>query len=95
MYVSMCMHVCVGAVYVDHKSTLGIFLNHSPPYLLRQGLSLTLTLADSARLVANESQEPPVSDPSTGAAGIRLAFYMGAGDRYLGPQGCMRYYFTD
>lgn len=36
---------------------VGVFLNHSQPYFLRQSPSLILELTDSGRL-ANECQEP-------------------------------------
>lgn len=46
--------VSVWGAYVctrgGQRSTVYVFLNHTPPKFLRQGLSLTLKLADVSRL---------------------------------------------
>lgn len=57
VYVCMCM--CGG-----QKSMVGVFLNHSQAYFLRQSPSLILELTDSGRL-ANECQEPTCLLPTS------------------------------
>lgn len=43
------------------KVDISVFLNYSPPYLLRHDLSVNLELADSARLVGRDPLDLPVT----------------------------------
>lgn len=61
MCVCMCTHMFVHggmcALYAqgDKRLMLDVFLNCSSPYLLRQGLSLSLELDNSARLAGQRA----------------------------------------
>lgn len=46
----MFLWVCMCAVYGGHRLIYGAFLSHFPPYFLRHGLLLSLTLSSQARL---------------------------------------------
>lgn len=54
---SECGFVCV--VYGEWRSTSNVDHYHSPPYFLRQGLSLSLTITDWLDWLANEPKESP------------------------------------
>lgn len=66
MYSYAYTHVATGTLPCTFQRggqgvTLGIFLYHSLPYLLRQGLSLKLELAVSARLAGQRLKSAFVS----------------------------------
>jgi hypothetical protein len=54
VYAHGCVHVLE-----DQRSTSGVFLDHTPPYFLRQGLSLTLDLIFAAMLASQGSLISP------------------------------------
>lgn len=56
-YFYVCVHVCVLACE-GQTLTLGVFLSDSPPYFLRQGISLNTEFTDSARMAGHELQGP-------------------------------------
>lgn len=59
---NMCIHERV-CVCEDQRPTSTVFLNFlSPPYILRQGLSLILELSNSAKLTGRQtdSSQPPL-----------------------------------
>lgn len=52
-YGCSCVHICR-----DQRFTSDVFLSCSPPYVLRQGLSLNLERKDSTRLPHQQTQRP-------------------------------------
>lgn len=66
MFTSREMHTCTSVhtyinTFGDPKLTVGIFLNYSPPGILRQALPLNPEYDLSARLLASLLQTPPSS----------------------------------
>lgn len=62
---------------------------HSPPWFLRQGLSLNLELTDSTRWTGQQASKALClhlpSTRNTSAYGVHWVFHMGTGDRNSGP----------
>lgn len=54
VYVCVCSHMCLCmcvCMHGDLKSTLSVFLYHSPPYCLKPALPLSEALINSRRLI--------------------------------------------
>lgn len=64
--------------------TLGVFVYHSPPWLLRQHLSLNLSFDNSASLVDQQSLGILSEVPSVSCKAWVYIFNAGAGDLYAG-----------
>lgn len=94
MYLYMCtylqvsVHVCIVCVVYMHMCTcecghwrmmLGIF-NHSPPYILRQGLSLDLDLSNFTGLSLT-SESPPSSQHRDRRVTPPCCFFLDVGSK--------------
>lgn len=78
------VHVCLSSYDWSEyqRSMLGVFLNHSPPYFLRQDLSLKLELNDSARVAGQQTQgQPCLHIPNSEITHCRPSFYVSAGNQ--------------
>lgn len=73
------MHICE-----CQRLALGGCINHSPPYSLRKGLSLTLELTDLAKMAGHRALGILLS-PSPRVRIRTVAIYSGAKDPNLGP----------
>lgn len=71
-FFALAPHICcVGACAdVPPEVTSGVCLIGSLPHLLKQGFSLHLELADSARMASREAQGPPDSLQCWGCAAV-------------------------
>lgn len=102
MYLYMCtylqvsVHVCIVCVVYMHMCTcecghwrmmLGIF-NHSPPYILRQGLSLDLDLSNFTELSLT-SESPPSSQHRDRRVTPPCCFFFGCWVQTQVPHACM------
>jgi hypothetical protein len=83
--VCVCLHV-FGCVYEGQVQTSDVFLNHSTLYILRQGLSPELELANLACLVNLLTPGIPVSDfPALRLLPHSPGFYIDTRDQNSGP----------
>lgn len=83
--VHKCVHMCMCECACSNSDQSLRKLNHSPPYVLRQALSLNFDLTDSTRLAGHRSPvlaiDLPLSHlPSAGIICVRrcLAFIHGS-----------------
>lgn len=83
---------CTSMLYMDvgtHREARTVFFNYSPPWFLREGLSLNLELMDSARLAGPQGSVIFLSLPLQWQHAVpHPAFYMGARQMDSCPHTC-------
>lgn len=96
VHVLVCTHVSAHMCMSRHQRlTLGVFPNHSAPYILRRGLSVSLELTDSTGLAACEPQRsicPNTTSPqhwNYGNLPLSPAFHVNAREPNTQHQACM------